>query len=240
MSPPPAPAYRSTRAAFGAGFWAGLPFCLVVAPFAGLFGAAAREAGLDLAQVMGFSVLVFAGAAQFTALQLMVEAAPVFVVVLAALAVNLRTAMYSAALQPHLGDAPLWQRAFIAYATVDQSYVLSVLDWEGRGPMPVAQKVAFFLGTVATIGPLWYISTLAGALIGAALLPSDALSYGLPVIFLAMVGPALRTLAHVAAAGTAALAALLLAGLPYGLGLLPAALLGMVVGAEVERRRSTR
>ncbi len=54
----------------------GAPFVLVVVPFALLFGVVGTEAGLNLAEVMGFSVLVIAGAAQFTALQLMVDEAP--------------------------------------------------------------------------------------------------------------------------------------------------------------------
>ena len=54
----------------------------------------------------------------------------------------------------------------------------------------------------------------------------------------------LRTLAHVAAALTSVIAALLLAGLPYSLGLLVAGLLAMIVGSVVEvwlaRRREER
>ena len=69
------------------------------------------DAGLTLAQTIGFTVLVIAGAAQFAAVQLMLDNAAIGFVLLAALAVNLRMAMYSAALVPYLGSAPLWQRA---------------------------------------------------------------------------------------------------------------------------------
>jgi hypothetical protein len=67
---------------------------------------------------------VIAGASQFAALQLMSENAPTLIVVASALAVNLRMAMYSAALAPHLGPASLKDRALIAYMNVDQSYAL--------------------------------------------------------------------------------------------------------------------
>jgi predicted branched-subunit amino acid permease len=93
-------------------------------PFAILFGVVGTEAGLNLAQVMGFSVGVIAGASQFAALQLMSENAPTLIVVASALAVNLRMAMYSAALAPHLGPASLRDRALIAYMNVDQTYAL--------------------------------------------------------------------------------------------------------------------
>ena len=89
----------------------GLPFILVVGPFALLFGVVATEAGLSLFETMTFAITVVAGAAQFTALQLMSENAPTLVVIASALAVNLRLAMYSASLTPHLGALPMWRRA---------------------------------------------------------------------------------------------------------------------------------
>ncbi|MFT6271735.1 MAG: putative branched-subunit amino acid permease, partial [Dinoroseobacter sp.] len=95
------------KSAFWLGFRDSAPFVVVVAPFALVFGVIATEAGLNLAEVMGFTFLVIAGAAQLTALQLMTENAPTVVVLVSALAVNLRMAMYSASLAPHLGNAPL-------------------------------------------------------------------------------------------------------------------------------------
>ena len=68
----------------------------------------ATEAGIDVAQVMGFSVLVLAGASQFSAVQLLSDHAPVLVVLASSLAINLRMAMYSASLTPWLGAAPAW------------------------------------------------------------------------------------------------------------------------------------
>ena len=58
----------------------------------------AAEAGWGLAETMGMTVMVIAGASQFTALQLLSEHAPLVIVIATALAVNLRMAMYSAAL----------------------------------------------------------------------------------------------------------------------------------------------
>ena len=106
----------SSRAlAYRQGLTGGLPFMFVVVPFGLLFGVVAMDAGLTLTQTMGMTMLVIAGAAQFTALQMMVDNAGLWLIIAAALAVNLRMAMYSAALVPHLGKAPLWQRALIAY-----------------------------------------------------------------------------------------------------------------------------
>ncbi|WP_425051451.1 AzlC family ABC transporter permease [Psychromarinibacter sp. S121] len=222
------------RSAYWRGFRAGVPFLVVLIPFAMVFGVVATEAGLSVAEVLGFSALVIAGAAQITALQLMQDNAPVLMVLAAALAVNLRMAMYSAALVPHLGAAPLWQRAVIAYFNVDQTFALAQAEYEKRPAMTVPERVAFFLGVATPVCPPWYLFTWIGAVVGARIPPELALDFAVPITFLAIIAPALRTLAHVAAALTSIVMALLLVWMPSGVGVLLAALAAMVVGARVE------
>lgn len=229
-------ASATTKSAYLRGLKAAAPFFIVVIPFAMLFGVVATEAGLPLSQVMAFSFLVVAGASQFTALQFMSDNAPVLVVLASALAVNLRMAMYSASIAPHLGAAPTWQRLVIGYFLVDQTYLLSQTEFEANRAMPMPHKVAYFFGTVTPICPLWYVFTYLGAIIGEAIPAEYGLDFIVPITFLALVVPALRSLAHVAAAVTSILLALLLVAVPFNLGLLIAALAAMMVGAEVERR----
>lgn len=214
----------------------GLPFLFVVGPFAMLFGVIATEAGLNLFETLMFSIVVIAGAAQFTAVQLMSENAPTVVVLISALAVNLRMAMYSASITPHLGPLPLWKRGIVAYFLVDQTYAASVIDFEQRPNQTVAQKFAFFMGVVSPICPPWYLFTLFGAWVGESVPSEMGLDFVLPIAFIALFAPALRTGAHRAAAVVAAVMALLFAFLPYNLGLIVGALAGMMTGAEVERR----
>ncbi len=214
------------------------PFVLIIVPFGALFGVLATEAGLPVSQVMAFSVVVIAGAAQFTAVQLMAEGAPAAVVIASALAVNLRMVMYSAAMVPHLGSAPLWQRAGLAYMLVDQSFALAQATYEAQPNLPVARKVAYFAGLIALLFPTWVGATWVGAVLGAQVPESWGLDFALPLTFLALVGPMLRSRAHMAAAFVAVVAALLLTWLPWNLGLICAGLLGMATGAEVERRMS--
>ena len=231
----PPESVASPPVAFRRGIVASLPFQLVIVPFGLLFGVVATEAGLGVAEAMGFSILVIAGASQFTAVQMLDQGAPTLVILATALAVNLRMAMYSASLTPHLGAATLWQRALVAYANVDQTYVTSIAEYERHPGMALGGKLAFFAGTFAITGPHWVAATLAGALAGDRIPASLGLDFALPITFLAMVAPMLRTVAHVAAAGVSVTGALLLAGLPAGTGLLVAALAAMVTGAAVER-----
>ena len=214
----------------------GLPFLAVVGPFAMLFGVLATESGLALHETMGFSVVVIAGAAQFTALQLINENAPTLVVIASALAVNLRMAMYSASITPHLGPLPIWKRAIAAYFLVDQTYAQSILDYERNPDQTTAEKFAYFLGIMTPVCPPWYVFTLVGAMLGESIPPSLGLDFALPIAFLAMIGPMLRTPAHRIAALVAVVLALAFAWLPFNAGLLVAGLGGMIAGAQAETR----
>jgi len=227
-------------------FWLGArdstPFIFVAGPFGVLFGVLAAEAGLSIVEVLTFSATVFAGAAQFTALQLMQEEAPTIIVLISALAVNLRVAMYSASLTPYLGAAPMWQRALMAFILVDQSYALSVVKFETEPQLSIRERVIYYFGTSSIITPLWFIATYVGATAGRAIPESWALDFALPIAFIAMIGPMLRTPAHRVAAVVACLASTAAAGMPYNLGLIVAGLLGMIAGAQAElwfeRRRA--
>lgn len=227
-------ATTTTKTAFWEGFVAALPFVFVIIPFACLFGVLATEAGLEVYESFAFSVAVIAGAAQFTALQLMVEDAPTFIVLLSALAVNLRMALYSASLTTYIGTAPFWQRAFVAYVTVDQAYVVGVTRFERDPKMTVPQRMAFLFGAVTPVIPLWIGFTVVGAMLGAQIPESWALDFALPITFIAMIAPMLRTLPHLVAAGVAVLVSLLGAGIPYSLGLIVAGMCGMMAGAQTE------
>lgn len=222
------------KSAYWAGVRDGAPFILMAIPFATLFGVIATDAGLTLAQAMGFTILVIAGAAQFAAIQLMVENASIAFVLLAALAVNLRMAMYSASLVPYLGSAPLWQRAFIAYLNFDQTYIASVARYEARPDMSVSDRVSYFLGVATPITPFWFGMTLVGVVAGQAIPDAWALDFIMPIMFLAMVAPMLKSLAHVAAAAVSVAVALALVDLPAGTGLLIAAGAAMLTGAFAE------
>ena len=224
------------RAAFRKGIAEGLPFIIVMVPFGALFGVLASEAGLPIGQIMGFSIVVIAGAAQFTAVHLMSDGAPWAIVLLSALAVNLRMAMYSASMVPWLGRAPLWQRGLIAYMLVDQTYALSAQAYEAERAWSVRDRVIYFAGTALPVFPAWVGATWAGAALGARIPEEWALDFAMPLAFLALVGPMLRTRAHVVAAFVSVTLALLLTWIPWNLGLIIAAACAMAAGAETERR----
>lgn len=222
------------RSAFLAGVVTSIPFMLVLVPFAMVFGVAATEAGWTLAQTIGMSIGVIAGASQFTALQLIADGAPTLVVILTALAINIRMVMYSASMVPHLGAAPLWQRVIVAYFLVDQTYGTAINRYTLHPRMSQSEKMAFFFGAIVPVGIPWYVATYAGAVAGEAIPPGFALDFAVPVTFIALFAPALRRAPYLAAALVSVGAALLLTWLPFNLWLIVASLLAMLTGAGVE------
>lgn len=231
---------RSPVQAFYHGMIQTLPFLIVIVPFALLFGVVALEAGIDIAQVLGFSVLVLAGASQFTAVQLLSDHAPVWVVILSSLAVNLRMAMYSASLVPWLKGASGKQKAWIAYVLIDQTYALAIQHYERHPRLSLQQRLAYFLGAAVALCVPWVAVSWLGATLGQAIPEGIALDFAIPITFLAMIAPMLRTYAHMAACFVAIVAALALAWLPSGLGMMIAAVLGMATGAWAEIRAERR
>lgn len=228
------------KSAYWRGVRNGAPFLLVAIPFATLFGVLATEAGLNIAQVMGFSVLVIAGAAQIAAIQLMVDNVPTLIILATALAVNLRMAMYSAALAPYFGGLPLWKRATLSYVLFDQNFAVAAVEYEDRPSLSPTARAAYFFGASTLIVPAWCITTYIGALVGARIPPEYALDFALPITFLALLAPMMKSMAHVAAAATSIILTLALAFLPFNLGLLLAALAALVVGVQVENRTTRR
>lgn len=232
----PADIRSDPRGRFAEGVRHGMPFILVVAPFGLLFGTVGADVGLDLLQILGFSVLVVAGASQFAALQLLVDQAPVAVAVLTGLAVNLRMAMYSASLMPHFVGASLRLRAAAAYLMVDQVYAMSVQRY-AVGDLTLDERLAYYFGVAAPVIPVWYLGTLVGALVGGRIPPEFALDFAVPITFIAMVAPMLRTAPSVIAALVAVLVSLGAVGLPFNLGVVVGGLAGTIAGALAETIR---
>ena len=163
----PARARRGARRAFRDGAAISFSFMLVGAPFGLLFGAVATEAGLPIAETMALSVVVMAGAAQFALVELLADGAPALIALMAAFAVNLRMLMYSASIAPHLSEARLRTRLWMAYFLVDQVYAASIHRFTERPNLPLREKTAFWLGVGGPMFVVWYGATYAGAVVGA-------------------------------------------------------------------------
>lgn len=221
-------------------FWAGVraevPLLIGGFPFGLIYGALALNAGLSKAAAQIMSCTVFAGSAQFIAAQLVHENSPGIVIVLTIAVVNLRHMLYSASLAPYLAALPLRWKVLLSYLLTDEAYAPTILHYEKEGLTPYAHW--FLLGAGGVLWIDWQLGTALGIFLGAAIPASSALDFALPLTFIAMVVPVLRDRPAVAAALSAGVVALLAFSLPYQLGLILAALVGITVGTLLEERKS--
>ncbi len=230
------PAPDSPRASFRAGVASLLPIVLGVVPFGLVAGAAAVEIGIGVEGAVGFSTIVFAGASQLAAIGLLGQDAPVAIAVMTALVINLRMLMYAASLAPHVGRWPLRRRLGGAYLLTDQAYAVAILRFrEGTDPHPFA----YYLGAGLTMWIPWQLSTIGGALVGATIPDSIPLGFAIPLMFIALLRPALTDRPAIAAAVASGAIAVVAAPLPANLGMPLAALAGIVTGVVVAERSTT-
>lgn len=220
-------------------FWAGVraefPLLVGVFPFGLIYGALALGAGLSPAAAQMMSSIVFAGSAQFITAQLVRDAAPGLIIVLTIAIVNLRHMLYSASVAPYVEHLPRRWKTVLAYLLTDEAYAAVGLHHESNGLTLTGHW--FFLGAGLALWTTWQISSALGIFLGAALPSAWPLDFALPLTFIAMVMPVLKDKPMLAAALSAGAVALLAQGLPFKLGLILAALVGIVTGTVLESRR---
>jgi predicted branched-subunit amino acid permease len=210
------------------------PVLVGTVPFGFVAGVAAVGAGMTALQGIALSFFAFSGIAQLVVAQLVAVQSPAVVTLAAALVVSLRFLMYSAALSPHLAHLPLRWRVPLAYLMTDQGFAMGVHHYSQPGDR--RDRHFRVLGSGVTLFSVWQASVIAGALAGAQVPEAWSLDFVVTLSFLALLVPALRTRADLAAAIVAAAVALAAAGLPYRLSLVAASLAGIGAGVLVEWR----
>jgi 4-azaleucine resistance transporter AzlC len=209
------------------------PLMIGVIPFGLVFGIVA--AGSSVGSWLGgsTSVIIFAGAAQLATLQLIDAGVAGAVVIATALVINARHLMYSAALAPHFQEFPAIARFTLPYVMTDQAFAVSIVRY-GEVTDPV-YKQWYFTGAAMTLWITWQISTVAGIVLGAQVPASWSLDFTIPLIFLVLLVPAIKSRTELIAALVGGGVAVAAAGAPYGLGLMIGAVSGVIAGVIAQR-----
>jgi 4-azaleucine resistance transporter AzlC len=207
------------------------PLLLGIAPFGLVAGVAAMNAGLTLEQAVGMSVIVFAGAAQLAALELIGQDAPLSVIVVTAVVINLRMMMYSASIAPYFRSLSTRIRTGAAYLLTDQAYALSVSRYRSDERI---DRLGYYLGAAVAPWIVWQLTTVVGALIQTGVPASLGLEFAVPLVFLALLVPAMEDGPTTVAGVFGGVLAVLGSGLPLNLGLLVGAAVGIAAGVAAE------
>jgi 4-azaleucine resistance transporter AzlC len=205
------------------------------APFGVIFGTLAAPSGLSSMGAIAMSLFVFAGSAQFIALGLLANGTGLAVIILTTLVVNLRHALYSANLLPHVVRLPQRWRVPLAFFLTDETFAVVQHRYTRNDSSPF--KHWYQLGSSLAMYGNWLLWTLVGVLVGRAVagVGSLGLEFAMAATFIGIVVPLLRNRPMLASALAAAAVALAARGLPYKLGLMLAALAGVAVGVWFEK-----
>jgi predicted branched-subunit amino acid permease len=212
-----------------------------------IYGALAISAGMPFLQAQAMSAILFAGSAQFITAQLYQSSTPGLVILMTIVVVNLRHALYSASVAPFLKHLNWRWKWLLAYLLTDEAYAVVITDYlagdqsEAHSGETGVQRLHprqyhhwFFLGAGFALWITWQLSTTAGILLGAIIPDSWALDFTLALTFIALVAPNIKDNPSLAAALSAGLVGVAANSLPYKLGLVLAALVGIVVGMLLE------
>ena len=229
---------HSSRSAFIQGLRDQVPFILGNIPFGLITGAAAISAGMDPWLSMAMSVIIFAGASQLAAISLLAQHAPGGIVVLTVLVVNLRMMMYSAAVAPYFRKTPKLRKWLFSYLLTDHAFALLTTRFD-KHHVPKHMD-AYYFGVTSAMWCIWQLSVAIGIFAGSLVPAKLSLDFAIPLVFLSLVLPALHTRSHWAAAIGATAAAAFCIALPLKLGLIVAAVTGVVIGVLAEHSSITR
>ncbi|WP_435346124.1 AzlC family ABC transporter permease [Haloarchaeobius sp. HRN-SO-5] len=220
-----------SRADFADGFRTVLPALPANVPFGLVVGVAAVNLGLHPVTAVWSAALLFAGAAQLAMIELLARDAPVVVAVFTAIVVNLRYAMYSASIAPYFESLSRAWRLVVSFFLLDVTYALSLPTFRSDAAV---DRRSYYLGVAVPLWTVWTGSVAAGASLGTELPQGWHLEFAIPLLFLALLVPNVRDRGGLVAAVVGGVGAVAGLGVPYDLGLVVAAVVGVGLGLAVD------
>jgi 4-azaleucine resistance transporter AzlC len=161
---------------------------LAVGVFGVAFGVLAVTSGLSVIKASAISLLVFTGASQFAAVNVIATGGSPLAALASALLLAARNGAYGLVLAPILGHRRTSTKVVAAQVVVDESTAMAVAQHDRR-----EQERAFW-ATGVSIFIAWNIGTVLGAVGGSAIGDPETLGLdaAFPAGFLALLVPHLR------------------------------------------------
>jgi 4-azaleucine resistance transporter AzlC len=206
------------RTTYGDGARRAWPLAVAVGGFGLTYGVLARQAGFSVAGTVVFSILTFAGSAQFAAVSIVHDGGTAVAAIVAALLLNARYLPIGLSVAPFLpGRAAA--RAAQGQVAVDESWAVS---HEGDG----RYDPRLLVGAGVLIYAAWVVCSIAGVAAGSVLGNPETLGLdaAFPALFLALLAGQIqeRRLLLAALAG-AAVALIMVPLVPPGVPIVAAA-----------------
>ena len=211
-----------------------LPLAIAVIPWGVLTGALAIQIGLSALQAQLMSLLVFAGAAQLSAMSLIAGGASPLAIYTSTFVISARHLLYSVTFREHVIELPLRWRLAIAMVLTDEMFAVSqahTVKHELFSPL-------FALVSGITFYVIWNLATLFGIIAGDSVqnLHSLGLDFAIAATFIAMTFDQLRRFPVAVAIAVAGSFAVLLKPTFTDSYIVIAALLGMIAAYLADQK----
>lgn len=223
----------SPRREFVAGLRDTIPLIIGSFAFGIIYGATATANGMSPLAVIGMSLFVFAGSAQFIAANLFTSGVAVPVIILTTFVVNLRHALYSATLAPYLKGLPQRWLVPLAFWLTDETFAVTTLHYQRtespyRRYYQLASSLAMYID--------WNFWTIVGVIAGTTIQNPGrwGLDYSMVVTFTGLVVGAVKDRPAVLSVIVAGIVSVLTYGIENKLGLIISAAWGIAAGVLAE------
>lgn len=147
--------------------------CVGIAAWGLVTGVAMIKTGMSVPMALFMSIVVYAGSAQLAVLPLMAVGAPLWVVWLTAMCVNLRFIIFSSMWRSYFHGLPRRHRLALGYFSGDVIFVAFMKRFPRPEPQP--EQVPYFWGAASVNWLSWQVPSIAGILLANAV----PLSWGL-------------------------------------------------------------
>ncbi|MDQ0351648.1 4-azaleucine resistance transporter AzlC [Alkalibacillus filiformis] len=170
---------------------AGFPIFLGYLPIAIAYGVLAKQSGLTTFETTMMSVLVFAGAAQFMAANMMAQGALFLQIVVATFVLNFRHFVMSMSFMNKIRTLPLRWKFGLSLGLTDETFTVSSLNGEESKKQ---HGMYFFASLILVAYFSWVFGSFLGAIIGDALPTtlSDSMGIALYAMFIGLLVPSVK------------------------------------------------
>jgi predicted branched-subunit amino acid permease len=196
-------------------------------------GLAMVQGGLSAPMALLMTAVVFSGGAQLVAVPMMAAGSPIVVVLLTALCLNLRFAVFSATWRQYFHALPRAQRLRMMFFAADFNIVIFTKRWPKA--QPEIGQVPYYWGGVAINFGAWQVSSIAGIFLGQQIPAAWGMGFAGTLTLMALTCSLLKDRITWSAAVVAACAAVAAYALPLKLNVLVAIASAVAMGLMLER-----
>jgi predicted branched-subunit amino acid permease len=226
-------------------YWRGAKDCVSMLPgmaaWGLMMGVTMVNTGMSVVESVAMTLFVFAGSSQLAAIPLIATGAPMWVILLTGLCVNLRFVVFSAHLRPYLMHLPLWKRLFSGYLTADLSYVQFVSRFPKPGTTAAQhhEQDAYLAGNAGLTWLVWMGTSLVGIVLANQIPISWGLGFAGMLSLLGILCSLATTKLRLVSAGVSSAAAVAAYALPLKMNIVVAIAAAVAMCLLLEKTQQT-